>query len=100
MGLRAKWKQFRTDAKEACQAKNERDNSVNCPYCNKHYTSEDLRDSEAETDVNDIAAVKCCKCASIFGVRRKVYYEPYLTSWKESLKMWKNLSFDYDGVEE
>lgn len=99
MGIVAWWINHLEESKEACRAKDERHNSVNCPYCSRHHSSTDIHNYGTETDVDNVTAIKCETCESVFGVETKRCYEPCPAMWKESKKIWKNLSFDYDGIE-
>ena len=99
MWIRDKWKKFWDDYKEACYDKEERRSSVNCPYCGTHYSCNDINNYALETDINNTKAIKCEVCASIFGVERITYYDPTFISWKEAKKIWKNLAFDYEGID-
>lgn len=98
MGLIAKWNKFVGDYREACRAKDEIHSSVNCPYCSYHYSTSDIRNHEEDTDIDDITAIQCLRCESIFGVETKRNYEPSFSIWREARKIWRNLDFNYNGI--
>ena len=84
------WSKWWADYKEACQERQERWESVRCPYCGLPYGSKKINTCKSPTDVKDLNTIKCEGCKSIFGVRRIVYHDPSYAMWQKSVKIWEN----------
>ncbi len=90
MKLFNKIKNYIKESEEACRINYEIENSVDCPYCLRHYFVEEIEKFEKNTDIKNIDVIKCLRCDNIFGVRSHVGYDPALLNWKTTVKIWEN----------
>ena len=90
MKLIKKIKNWIKESEESCRISYENENSVDCPYCLRHYSTKERIIYEKETDIKNIDVIKCLRCESIFGIKSHTGYDPVLFHWKTTVKIWEN----------
>ena len=94
-----KIKQFLNEVNAKQQNREEIYESVNCPYCKKHYTSQEIFNSETimkEETIKDCSVI-VCDCRGLFGIKISKYYEPSYCQIKTSFKILGDISSELSG---
>ncbi len=85
-----KYEKWYEEYEKCCEGNSERDNSVECPYCDIYYSLNKIREIEQITDTRNFTTIKCLNCYSIFGVKVNCSSEEILPIWRITVKLWKN----------
>jgi len=89
MKIIEKLKKYLKESNEIHKRREESNASVNCPFCDIHYSTQEISEYEREVEIEGISMIRCYGCSGIFGVKTITYYEPYMSMFKKSIKIWR-----------